>query len=73
MMVCWLAAASPALANEDHWKIAASGVWSVGSNWADGSVPGNGDEATFNVGGAYRVTFNADPLAVQKLTLLLEP
>jgi T5SS/PEP-CTERM-associated repeat protein len=69
---CSLVCHSPSLANNDIWSTAADGVWTVGSNWLDGSVPGNGDMATFNAAGTYTVTFNnqnPNPPAIQALLL----
>ena len=55
--------ASPALllAANDTWKAAASGTFSTGANWTDGSAPGAGDTAQFSVAGAYTVTFTTSP------------
>ncbi len=45
------------------------GIWGTGANWADNTTPGNSDTATFNLAGTYTVTFNANPLAIQGLTV----
>ena len=65
----WLVSGGPALANNDKWDAAASGVWETGSNWADNGRPGSFDEATFNLAGAYTVTFNGVPVPIQALSL----
>jgi len=57
------------LAATDTWKTAASGVFSVGGNWTDGSAPTSADGAKFDVAGsAYTVTFTAD-VTNQKLEI----
>jgi len=55
-----LAATGEAAAVIDTWKAVASGNFSDGTKWTDGSAPGAADAATFNVGGAYTVTFLGD-------------
>src|SRR5262249_8665179 len=60
---------STAYGNADSWKTAANGFWAIGSNWADGSTPGNSDTANFNVFGSYTVTFNAVPVDIQGLSV----
>src|ERR1041385_6338890 len=55
-------AVSTAFGNADSWKTATSGAWGVGTNWVDGTTPGNSDTANFNVFGSYTVTFSAAPL-----------
>src|SRR5262249_31394568 len=64
-----LGPASIAFGNADSWKTASSGTWGVGSNWVDGTTPGNGDTATFNVFGSYTVTFNAAPADIQAMSV----
>ncbi len=46
-----------------------NGIWSTAANWGDNTVPGLNDGATFNLPATYTVTFNADPTAIQDLTL----
>ncbi len=73
----WLLAlallASTTHAANDFWDgnglVPPVGVWSVGANWVDNTTPGNSDTANFNIGSTYPVTFNADPLAIQALTV----
>jgi T5SS/PEP-CTERM-associated repeat protein len=67
--LCW-SLRSDALANNDTWKSAASGVWEVGSNWLDNSTPNNGDQASFNQPGTYGVTFGSAPAAIQDLFVI---
>ncbi|MCX5675298.1 MAG: autotransporter-associated beta strand repeat-containing protein [Planctomycetota bacterium] len=55
-----LATTGEAAAVTDTWKAVASGNFSDGTKWTDGSAPGAADAATFNVGGAYTVTFLGD-------------
>src|SRR5688572_11499540 len=69
-LAAWgLFAASPSRAANDVWKTAANGVWSVDGNWVDGTSPGVGDEATFNLPGTYTVSFNAAPDPIQALAI----
>ena len=65
----WLPSSAPALAANDFWDTAASGVWQTGSNWLDNTTPAGGDTATFNLAGAYMVTFNGTPPAIRVLGL----
>src|SRR4051812_46202924 len=49
-----------------------NGVWGTGLNWVDNTAPNGGDQTTFNVGGlggTYTVTFSADPVAIQALSV----
>src|SRR3954470_9341148 len=46
-----------------------NGIWGTGTNWGDNTTPGNSDTATFNLANTYTVTFNANPLAIQALTV----
>ena len=46
-----------------------TGVWGTNANWADNTTPGNSDTATFNLDAVYTVIFNANPLAIQALTM----
>src|SRR6476660_4661680 len=62
-----LALGSVARANSDIWKTATSGVWGLGTYWADNSTPGNGDQAQFDKAGTYAVWFSDPPLAIQDL------
>ncbi len=70
LSACW---ASIAHAGNDVWDangaIPPNGIWGTNANWVDASTPGNGDTATFNLADSYTVTFNANPLAIQSLTV----
>ena len=66
---CWWATGSLATAAIDRWKTAASGTWSVGSNWEDGSAPGASEQAQFLFPGNYVVTLIADPSPISTLRL----
>lgn len=57
-------------ANADTWKTASSGLWETGSNWTDGTTPGNSDTAMFNVFGSFTTTFGVSPAAIQNLSVL---
>src|SRR5262245_10173024 len=46
-----------------------NGIWGTGANWGDNTTSGNSDTATFNLANTYTVTFNANPLAIQALTV----
>ena len=65
--------ASVASAANDVWDgnglMPPSGVWGAGANWVDNTTPGNSDTAAFNSPTAYNVIFNANPLAIQALTV----
>jgi hypothetical protein len=63
------ACAVGAVANNDVWQFAVSGNWGDGFRWVDGSTPGPADTATFDKPGTYIVTFNANPLAIQALSV----
>jgi hypothetical protein len=66
-----LLAPSLSVADNDVWKTAASGTWGAGGSWVDGSPPSSiFDEARFTLGGAYTVSFNADPDPIGALTLI---
>src|SRR5262245_50931735 len=62
-------------AADDRWQGdprggTTSGNWLTDSHWVDNTTPGNFDTATFDVTSlAYTVTFNADPAAIQGLTV----
>ncbi|MBE3100270.1 MAG: autotransporter-associated beta strand repeat-containing protein [Planctomycetes bacterium] len=64
-----LAAIGETAAVTDTWEAAASGNFSDGTKWTDGSAPGAADAAAFNVGGAYTVTF-LGPVGNQQLDVL---
>ncbi|MBA3482512.1 MAG: hypothetical protein H0T51_11915 [Pirellulales bacterium] len=65
----WLAP-SLSMAANDVWKTAVNGTWSAGLNWVDGSTPSSiFDQATFNLPGAYTVSFTGDPDPIGALTL----
>ena len=68
--VAMVGSVSNVYGNADSWKTAVSGNWAVGTNWVDGSTPGNGDSANFNVFGSYTVTFSASPVDIQSLSVL---
>jgi len=69
-VVAWqLISGSPLLASVDHWASAVNGVWQNGANWLDGSTPGGGDTAFFNLAGAYTVSFNGTPVPIQALSV----
>jgi hypothetical protein len=59
----------PMRANNDTWKNAVSGIWGVGTNWLDNTTPGTNDTATFNLGGIYTVTLDADAPEINGLTI----
>ncbi|MCI0333394.1 MAG: autotransporter adhesin family protein [Planctomycetes bacterium] len=67
----WLVSSSPAPAANDIWDgnfpNITDNLWGTGANWVDNTTPGNNDTATFN-GGA-TVFFNANPAAIQGLTV----
>jgi fibronectin-binding autotransporter adhesin len=58
-----LLAAIPAVAsaNNDTWKNAATGIFTTGSNWTDGSSPMSSDSAAFNVAGSYDIVVVSNP------------
>ncbi len=49
------------------WTSAASGNWSIASNWSGGQVPGAGDDAVVNLPGAYLISVSG--VTVNSLTL----
>ncbi len=69
-LVVALCGVATAQANNDVWKNAVSGTWSVASNWVDGSVPIGGDQASFQIAGTYGISFNASPAAIQDLFVI---
>jgi T5SS/PEP-CTERM-associated repeat protein len=70
MAVTGLLASARLQAANDVWKTAVSGTWSAGLNWVDGSSPSSiFDSATFNLPGAYTVSYSADPDPIGALTL----
>jgi T5SS/PEP-CTERM-associated repeat protein len=66
----WLTSGGLSLAQDnDFWDRPPGGFWEFGANWADGSVPGTLDRATFNVAGTYLVEFGTAPQAIRELNL----
>src|SRR5262245_61027354 len=58
-------------AASDTWKAAVlTGNWETGTNWIDGSTPGNGDTATFNTVHTFGITFGTAPTAIQQLSVI---
>jgi fibronectin-binding autotransporter adhesin len=58
-----------AWAANDVWDNNPGGNWENGLNWVDGSTPGTGDTATFNLAATYSATFGVAPTAIQALTV----
>src|SRR5437764_4780530 len=68
LAACAASAVAPyAWGNNDTWKTAASGTWGLNSSWTDNSVPGNNDQATFNLAGTYTASFGTGPAAIRDL------
>jgi hypothetical protein len=62
-----LAVRGGARAANDVWDNNPGGNWENGLNWTDGSTPGAGDAAVFDLGGSYPVTFGVAPAPIQTL------
>ncbi|HEX9581790.1 MAG TPA: hypothetical protein VF970_11860, partial [Gemmatimonadales bacterium] len=56
-------------ANLNAWLTATSGLWSIGSNWSQGSAPTLGDSVIINLPGTYTVTFDQNNVQVGAVTV----
>ncbi len=65
----WAPAAARASGCTNEWKTAASGSWTVASNWSADKVPGSEEEVCITKEGAYTVMLTASSASVKSLTL----